>query len=81
MSDDKKCFADGVEVPYRGAAPPESMEVIGTATPHFIELPFDDSFLSKPDVLYAVGMTLEQKVEELGIETNEIELEGPVNDD
>jgi hypothetical protein len=80
VSDDK-CFPEGTEIPYRGAAPPASMEVIGTAAPHFIELPFDDSFLSKPDVLYEGGKTLEETVEELGIETNEIELEGPVSDD
>jgi hypothetical protein len=73
MSDDKKCFADGVEVPYRGAGPTESMTVVGTTKPFFIELPFDDSFLNREDVLYAGGRTLEEAVEHLGIET---ELEG-----
>jgi hypothetical protein len=56
-------------------------ELIATTKPYFIDIPFDDSFLSGPDIPYEGDRTLEEAVEELGIETNEIELEGPVNDD
>lgn len=80
LTPQEKCFADGVEIKYRGAAPPASFEVIGTTTPHFIDIPHDGGFPDGPD-LYEGGLTLEQKVEELGIETNEIELEGHSNDD
>ena len=72
MSDDK-CFPEGTEIPYRGAAPPQAYEVIGTTKPPFsIELPFDDSFLNLPDAVYEGGMTLEEKL---------AELEGTVNDE
>ena len=77
---DNECFADGVEIPYRGAAPPESMTLIGTAKPFTIDIPFDGGWPDGPD-LYEGGKTLEEKVEELGSETNEIELEGPATDD
>lgn len=72
MSDDK-CFPEGTQVKYRGAAPPESMTVIGKATPHFIELPFDGDWPDGPD-LYEGCRTLEEAVEHLA------ELEGQVND-
>lgn len=77
MSDDK-CFPEGTEIPYRGAAPPASYEVIGTTTPHLIDLPFDGG---GEEIPYEGGRTLEEAVEHLGIETNEIKLEGPTNDD
>lgn len=69
-------MSDDITTPqHRGAAPPVAAEVIGTAKPFFIELPFDDSFLSEPDVLYEGGRTLEEAVEHLA------ELGGHVNDD
>ena len=79
MNDDK-CFPEGTEIPYRGAAPPQSMELIGTTTPHFIDIPHDGGFPDGPD-LYEGGKTLEEKVEELGIETTPIKLEGHATDD
>lgn len=63
--------------PYRGAAPPESMVLIGTTKPYFIDIPFDGGGTEIP---YEGDRTLEEAVEELGIEANEIELEGPLND-
>ena len=41
MTDNEKCFPDTVENPYRGAAPPESMTLIGTAKPFTLDIPFD----------------------------------------
>jgi hypothetical protein len=68
MRDD--CFAEDAQVKYRGAAPPQSMKLVGTTTPHFIDIPHDGGFPDCPE-LYEGGKTLEEKV---------AELEGLVND-
>jgi hypothetical protein len=60
---------------WRGAAPPDSYQLIAVAYPPppaakwTVELPHDDSFLNKEIPLYEPGLTLEQAVEHLGIET------------
>ena len=64
MSDDK-CFPDDAPVKYRGAGPVQSMKVVGTTRPFFIEIESDDSFLNLPDAIYEGGMTLEEKLAEL----------------
>lgn len=68
MSDD--CFAERTQVPYRGAAPPESMTVIGTAKPIFLDHPHDGGFPDGPD-LYEGGLTLEQAVAKLEGQDND----------